>query len=213
MKHDPYELYHLIFDLTNHFSGFRVVDTCGNSSLDLPIREFIRFIIFFCLQVYPDENHNLEGVISHVHQSMEAFLDDCFWEFPTGSVTSHQNESPLHLEEKRWDNGASQLNTHSIPVDQIDIPRTLIGHIVLEWASPIPLRQYHSLLVDTSCLFEVIYILPLFPMQFLQLLKVPHYDTVHFFEHSNLGKEIHFSCCFLEFPSFIQISSDEVKKY
>ncbi|CAG0885148.1 unnamed protein product [Darwinula stevensoni] len=57
--------------------------------------------VLFRQLVYPDENHNLEGVISHVHQSMEAFLDDCFWEFPTGSVTSYQQESPLHLEEKR----------------------------------------------------------------------------------------------------------------
>ena len=30
------------------------------------------------IQIYPDEAHGLFGVIKHMHQTMEAFLDDVY---------------------------------------------------------------------------------------------------------------------------------------
>ena len=34
--------------------------------------------LFYRQKIYPDENHSLQRVIEHEHQTMEAFLDDVY---------------------------------------------------------------------------------------------------------------------------------------
>jgi hypothetical protein len=48
-------------------------------------------LIFFCVQIYPDESHGLEGVLGHLHHSMEDHLAICL-----GNVTLGTILEPLH---------------------------------------------------------------------------------------------------------------------
>jgi hypothetical protein len=46
---------------------------------------------FFHVQIYPDESHGLEGVLGHLHHSMEDHLAICL-----GNVTLGTILEPLH---------------------------------------------------------------------------------------------------------------------
>jgi hypothetical protein len=55
----------------------------GNSPVvikesDMIILSQMKSFFGFCLQIYPDEGHGLNGVISHMHSAMESFLQDAF---------------------------------------------------------------------------------------------------------------------------------------